>query len=100
MNVKLVMIGECPRCGKEHTRKPPIDAAACLCKNPDAVLVPLSPALLLPARIYAKFSRLSQLAGVSVEKLVNALLEEAAKEKLKELQAFPSVVVTVKDSTP
>jgi hypothetical protein len=96
--VRLVMVGTCPRCGKEHVRKPPVDAAACTCTMPeaDAVLVPLKPAIALSNREYAKFQRTAELAGVSVEQLVNELLVEGAKEKLNALQPFPQLTVTTR----
>jgi hypothetical protein len=96
--VKLLMVGRCPRCGAKFTRKPPVDAAACLCKDPDATLVPLAPVISLPNAEYAMFQRLSDSANVNVETLVNAFLAEGAKEKLKELQPFPQIVVTTKES--
>ena len=91
---KLVMAGQCPHCGKEYARKPPVDAAAC--GNPDSILVPLKPTLVLSKREYAKFSAIAELAAMPLEDLVSELMEEAAKQKLEELKAFPSVVVTVK----
>jgi hypothetical protein len=100
--VKLVMIGSCPNCGKEYVRVSIVDAAACDCQNPDAVLVPLEPALIVSKRTYAKFAKLAQLAGVSVERLANEMLMEGARqtlEKLKltgELVKLPEIVVTTK----
>jgi hypothetical protein len=91
--VKIVMLGQCPRCGKEYTRKPPIDATVCMCQNPDAVLVPLTPALLLPKRAYAKFSSLAELTEVDVDVLVNTFLEEAARQKLEEMKLLPRITV-------
>ncbi len=99
MKVKIIMFGRCPRCGKEYQRKPPADAAACVCSNPDAILVPLVPVLDLPSSLYKPYARLAELAGVSVEQLVNALLTTAAKEyvqKLEALKTLPSMIVTVK----
>jgi hypothetical protein len=96
--VRFVMVGTCPVCGEEFTRQPPVDAAACTCTMPeaDAVLVPLKPAIALSNREYAKFQRTAELAGVSVEQLVNELLVEGAKEKLNALQPFPQLTVTTR----
>jgi hypothetical protein len=99
MKPKIVMFGTCPNCGKEYQRKLPADAAACTCGNPDAVLVPLVPVLDLPSTLYKSYSKIAELAGVSVEQLVNELLTEAAREyvqKLEALKALPSLTVTVK----
>jgi hypothetical protein len=94
--VKFIMIGECPKCGKEYVRVPIVDAAACLCKNPDAVFVPLQPALIVSKHTYAKFARISKLSGVSVEKLVNAFLAEGARQTLEKLKSVPQIVVTTR----
>jgi hypothetical protein len=100
MKIRFVMIGNCPKCGKEHVRKPPVDATVCTCKNPDAVLVPLQPALVLSSREYAKLLKISKLSGVPLKDLVNAALEEAAKRKLEALnltsQRFPQIAVTTR----
>jgi hypothetical protein len=99
IKAKIVMVGNCPKCGKKYVRKLPIDAVACTCQNPDAVLVPLSPALLLSKREHAKFSKAAELAGVSVERLVNEFLAEGARQKLASLRSegmktLPQIVVT------
>jgi hypothetical protein len=109
MKVRFVMIGTCPNCGEEFIRKPPVDAAVCLCTVkaaekqglnplPEPIVIPLKPAIALSNREYAKFSRIAELASVSIEQLINGLLTEGAKEKLKELKPLPSIVVTVKGS--
>ena len=88
MKAKIVMIGNCSKCSREHRRSYPIDAAACPCtmrsENPcgnanDATLVPLSPTLFLPNAVFQKFEMISQICGVEVEALVNKALELAAK---------------------
>jgi hypothetical protein len=94
--VKFAMVGQCPRCGKKYVRVPIVDAAACMCRNPDAVLVPLQPALIVSARTYAKFARISKLSGVPLEQLVSALLEEAARQKLEELKTVPQMIITTR----
>jgi hypothetical protein len=96
MKAKLVMIGQCPECSKKYVRVPIVDAAACTCGNPDAVLVPLEPALILSASLYKRYAKIAELTGVSVEQLINALLEEAAKRKLEKLKALPNIIVTTK----
>lgn len=97
--VKLVMIGTCPNCGKELKRKLPVDLAVCECRNPDVVAVPLSPALLLPNRVYAKWSKIAALANIDTEMLINKVLEEAARRKLRELKPLPQITITTKDKT-
>lgn len=94
--VKFVMVGQCARCGKKYTRKPPIDAVACVCQNPDATLVTLYPTLVLPDAVYAKFSLIAELTDISVEKLVNEFLSEGARQTLAELKSMPQIVVTTK----
>lgn len=94
--VKLLMVGRCPRCGTKFARKPPVDAAACLCKKPEATLVPLAPVISLPNVEYAIFKRLSELANVNVETLVNAFLTEGAKETQSKLQGVPSLTATIR----
>ena len=93
---KLVMVGVCPHCGKEYQRESPVDAAACLCGNPDAVLVPLQPALIVSARTYKQLSKIAKLANIPLEDFVSKLLDAAAEEKLKEYKPFPNMTVTVK----
>jgi hypothetical protein len=96
LKVKLVMAGQCPKCGKEYQRKPPVDAAACMCGNPDAVLVPLQPTLIVSVRTYRKLNRIAELANIALEDFVSELLTDAARKKLEELQSFPNMIVTVK----
>jgi hypothetical protein len=61
---------------------------------------PFRPVLLLPVYICQKHAKISQLARVGAEALINKVLEETAKEKLKKLdnqqKPLPSVVATVK----
>lgn len=94
--IKFVMAGKCPRCGKKYTRKPPINAAACMCGNPDAILVPLHPTLIVPGRVYAKFSMIAELTDVSVEKLVSECLAEGARQTLAVFKAVPQIVVAAR----
>jgi hypothetical protein len=96
--IRYVAVGECPRCHQQFIRPPECTAAVCDCLNPNPTVIPLSPALLLPASIYKRYAEIAELAEVSVEVLVNAVLEEAAKKKLKELKSLPNLVVTVKGS--
>jgi hypothetical protein len=92
---KIEMVGVCPNCGAKLTRTYPIDAAVCLCKNIDVVLVSLAPVFNLSDAEYAKFQRLSELSGVTVEKLFNELMKEAARYELRQWKLFPQVVVSV-----
>lgn len=84
MKVKYVAVGVCERCGKEFVRDPLCTHAACDCQSVTAV--PLHPAVILPSRLHKQLSCIAELAGVSVEALVNKMLEFAAKEKLGELK--------------
>lgn len=81
MKVRYVAVGVCERCGKEFVRDPLCTHAACDCQSVTAV--PLHPAVILPDELHKQLSRIADLAGVSVEVLVNKLLEVAAKEKNK-----------------
>jgi ribosomal protein L37AE/L43A len=97
LKIKLVMIGQCPNCHKEITRRFPIDITLCKCGNPDFVEVELSPALMLPKRVFARFEKLSSLSGVPLDKLVNKLLLEAARVKLADCKPLPQIAVTTKE---
>jgi hypothetical protein len=76
--VKIVSVGECPKCHKIIVRGYPIDTAVCVCES--AVEVALEPALVLPSRSYARLSKLAGLANVTVERLVEVLLDIYIKE--------------------
>jgi hypothetical protein len=95
--VEIIMVGRCPKCGEEHKRKYPIDAAACTCTIPesDATLVELKPVVNLSNRQYKRYEKIAKAANVSVVALVNGLLMEAAKQKLKDLKPLPTLVVTI-----
>ena len=68
------MIGHCERCGREFVRPAECDVAACDCTgNPHEI--PLYPALILPTRVYNKFKKIADRVGVSIEVVVNKLLE-------------------------
>jgi hypothetical protein len=105
--VKFVMVGQCSVCGEEFIRKPPVNVAVCLCATkaaekkglnplPEPIIISLSPALLLPVSIYKRYAKIAELAEISVERLINAMLKEGAKRKLQELneklKPLPSVV--------
>jgi hypothetical protein len=100
--IKYKAVGECPRCHRQLVRSAECTVAVCSCGNPDPVTVLLSHAVLLPASIYKKWAKIAQLAGVPLDKLVNAVLDEAARQKLaslrnEELKTLPEMIVTVKD---
>jgi hypothetical protein len=94
--VKFVMAGVCEKCGKKFRRKPPTDAVACTCTNPEPTLVLLHPTLILPSSLYKRYNRIAQLAEVDVELLINQFLAESMKQKLKELKALPEIIVTTR----
>lgn len=76
------MVGTCPNCGAEVTSRYPFEIGECYCKNP-AVEVPLQLAIIPRPHTMKVLERISELSGVSVEKLVNALLEAAADQVLE-----------------
>jgi hypothetical protein len=82
--VRYVAVGVCPSCRKEFVRPPSCSHAICDCSS--IIEVPLHPALILPERLYAKIKHVTDLAEVTVEALVNKMLEVAVKEKLKEME--------------
>ena len=86
--IQYLMIGTCPNCKRKFIRPAECDAAACDCTS--AVLVPLRPVLLLPPKMFNKIEKIANSAGVSLEKLVGAVMEEALKNKdiLKEVLAL------------
>jgi len=77
------MVGECSNCGREFVRPPECDVAACDCAS--AIEVPLHPVLSLPPRIFNKFKKVADRAGVSMDLLVNKVLE-LGLEKLQEVK--------------
>lgn len=83
--VRLLMVGSCPKCGKRFRRTSPQDAACCL-HNPDAVLVPLHPVLILPNQLYHKLEKIAGLANIRLEDLVSQLIMEAANERLRQME--------------
>jgi hypothetical protein len=55
------------------------------------------PTLVLSASIYEKYAKIAELAGVPLETLVNAVLEEAVKGKLDELKSkMPELTATTR----
>ena len=78
--IRYLMVGECERCGREFVRPAPCDIAVCDCES--AREIPLQPVLILPTRMYNKFRKVADRAGVSIDLLVNKVLE-LGFEKLK-----------------
>ena len=93
MPIKYVAVGKCERCGREFVRPPACTDAVCGCQS--ATPVPLHPALILPVKLHKRLKRIAGLAHISVEVLVNKLLEVAAEEKLGELKQKESVDLTI-----
>jgi len=77
------MVGTCPRCGKEFMRPAECDTAACDCES--AVEVPLKPALIFPLRVYKRLQKAAEAAGVTIEGLVNAILEIGLEKFIERL---------------
>jgi hypothetical protein len=98
--IRYIAVGECPRCRTQFVRPPECTAAVCDCQNPNPTLIPLAPALLLPTSIYKRYAKIAQLAGVPLEKLINEVLKEAARQKLEKLdkkqKPFPQLTVITK----
>lgn len=81
--IKYVMIGRCPACGRRVTRRPECDAAACDCSNPPRI-IELRPVIILSGRTLKKFEAIADQAGVSLEHFVNAVIKFGI-DKIKEL---------------
>jgi hypothetical protein len=94
MKAQILVTGSCPYCGAKFQRPTLCDAAACLCRKPDATLIELKPTLLLPSALYKKYSKLAMLTECDPETLINAFLEEGARRKLREFQ--PLMVIAAK----
>lgn len=75
--IEYRMIGICTNCGREFVRPLECTHAACDCES--AILVPLYPALILPPRMRRRFEKIADQANVSLERLINAVLEEGLK---------------------
>ena len=75
---KIVAVGVCPTCGKEFIRPYECTYAACDCES--VRLIPLEAAMVIDSKSYAKLSNLAKFAGVSVQKVVNVLLDTAIEE--------------------
>lgn len=84
--VKLLMVGECPSCGKTVTSRYPFMIGECKCENPP-VAVPLELALILPPRYMKKLEKVSELSEVPVEELTDALLKAVSEAVLRGLKA-------------
>ena len=76
--IRYLMVGECERCGREFVRPAPCDIAVCDCES--AREIPLQPVLILPTRMYNKFRKVADRAGVSIDLLVNKVLELGVKK--------------------
>jgi len=84
MKTRYVAVGVCPNCGKEFVRPPVCTATACDCSS--VTEVPLHPAVILPSRLHKRLKHVADLAGISVADFINAVIGEAAEQKLKELK--------------
>ena len=78
---KIVSVGICPDCKKEFIRPYECDIAVCKCKS--VRLIPLEPAMIVDGKSYAKLSNLAKFANVSVERVLQVLLDTHI-EKLEE----------------
>ena len=78
---KIVSVGVCPRCDKQIVRPYPCDTAVCTCES--VTPIKLEPALVIDKKSYAKLSNIAKFADVSVERVLEVLLETYI-EKLEE----------------
>jgi len=80
--VRLIAIGTCPKCQAEIIRPSECTDGFCTCSNP-YTLVPLKPTLIVPEKLLELYEKIAELAGVSVEELVNKVLEAGIEEWMK-----------------
>ena len=72
--IRYVAYGQCAICGAEIIRSPECTDGICRCKNP-SVRVPLEPTILLRNPMLKRFQKLADSVDVSLEKLINGVLE-------------------------
>ena len=77
----IVSVGVYPACGREFVRPYECTHAACDCES--ARLIPLELAMVIDKKSYAKLSNLAKFANVSVQRVLEVLLETYI-EKLEE----------------
>ena len=75
---KIVSVGVCPACGREFVRPYECTHAVCDCES--ATLIKLEPAMVVDGKSYAKISRIAKLADVSVDRVLEILLETYIEE--------------------
>ena len=75
---RIVSIGVCPRCGEQIVRPYPCNVAVCTCES--ATPIKLEPAMVVDGKSYAKISRIAKLADVSVDRVLEVLLETYIEE--------------------
>jgi len=78
LQIRYVAYGQCPVCGADIIRSPECTDGICGCKNP-SVKIPLEPTILLRNPTLKRFQEIADSLGVSLEKLVNGLLEVGCK---------------------
>ena len=81
--VQFKAIGTCAKCGREIIRPSECTHAVCY-HNPEPVIITLEPALIVPDKLLEPYQKIAESAQVSVEDLVNKVLEVGIEEKLKE----------------
>ena len=74
LEIRYVAYGQCPICGAEIIWNPECTDGICRCKNPN-VTVPLEPTIFLRNPTLKRFQEIADSLGVSLEKLINGLLE-------------------------
>ena len=77
----IVSVGICPNCKKEFIRPYECNYAVCDCES--VRLIPLEPAMIVDSKSYAKLSQLAKFANVSIEKVLEVLVE-VTEQKLME----------------
>jgi len=71
--VRIVSVGECPKCHKIVVRSYPIDMGICRCES--VVQVALEPAIVVSKKRYLWLENLANQANVTVDRLVEVLLD-------------------------
>ena len=75
---KIVSVGVCRKCGEQIIRSYPCNVAVCTCES--VTQIALEPAMIVDSKSYAKLSRIAKMADVSIERLLEVLLEVSMKK--------------------
>lgn len=85
--IKWIAVGTCPECRKELIRDGEADTAVCTCKS--VVVVKLTIAAILPAKLEKWFEQLAKQYSCTVDNMFNTMMEVGLQnmtaERLKQL---------------